>query len=52
MLSYCIIVEMATFQNLVGGFIGTVEKLSNAVEAEKLKVSVNLLICDRAVIFK
>jgi intraflagellar transport protein 20 len=31
--------KMTTFQNLVGGFIGTVNKLSNAVEAEKLKVN-------------
>jgi intraflagellar transport protein 20 len=37
--------KMTTFQNLVGGFIGTVNKLSNAVEAEKLKAigSRNLL---------
>ncbi|XP_062512397.1 intraflagellar transport protein 20 homolog [Corticium candelabrum] len=37
--------KMGTFQNLAGGFIGTVDKLSNAVEAEKLKAigSRNLL---------
>lgn len=34
-------VEMTTFQTLVGSFIGTVDKLSKAVEAEKLKVNLH-----------